>query len=192
MDLLSLCLKSRSFRRFDETYPVKVDSLYELIKLAQYSPSGNNIQPLKYWISHTPEMNQVIFSQLGWAGGLKDWHGPEKGERPSAYILILGDTEISVNFGVDHGIAAQSMKLGAAVMGLGTCMIASIQREVLSQALGIPGRYQILLALAIGKPAEIVVTEPVSESGSTNYYRDDDEVHHVPKRSLEELILNRS
>jgi nitroreductase len=189
MDLLSLVKKSRSYRRFDETYAVASETLRGLIRLAQYAPTGNNQQPLKFWLSNSVEMNAKIFPYLAWAGSLKAWGGPKEGERPTAYIIILGDTDIKRNFGVDYGIAAQSIMLGAAEQGLGGCMIASVQREVLCAALGIPERYEILLVLALGKPAETVVTEPIDVSGGVRYYRDEESVHHVPKRSLEALIV---
>lgn len=190
MELINLVQKSRSYRRFDETHLIDGDTLRELIHLAQYSPTGNNMQPLKFWLSNTPEVNAVIFPHLGWAGSLKDWKGPEKGERPTAYIIILGDTNIQVSFGVDYGIAAQSIMLGAAEKGLGGCMIGSARREDLQTALGIPAPYKILLVLALGKPVERVVTEPLGKNGEIRYYRDAEGVHHVPKRSLDELILN--
>lgn len=190
MDLHALVRLSRSYRRFDETHWVDGKILQELIALAQYAPTGNNIQPLKFWLSNTPEMNAKIFPYLGWAASLKDWHGPEEGERPSAYIIILGDTEIQSVFGVDHGIAAQTLLLGAAEKGLGGCIIGSARRKGLQGELKIPDRYQVLLVLALGKPAEKVVTEPFMPGGDIHYYRDSDEVHHVPKRGLDELILH--
>jgi len=190
MDLKTLVRKSRSYRRFDENYQIEGDTLRELVRLAQYSPTGNNMQPLKFWLSNTPEINQKIFPHLGWAGSLKDWKGPKAGERPSAYIIILGDTDIQATFGVDHGIAAQSIMLGAAEKDLGGCMIGSARREGLQEDLGIPDQYRILLVLALGKPVERVVTEPVGEDGEIKYYRDKDRVHHVPKRSLEDLIVH--
>jgi nitroreductase len=160
-----------------------------LIGLAQYAPTGRNRQPLKFWLSNTPEMNAAIFPNLAWAGALKDWKGPAEGERPTAYIILLGDTDIKTSFGVDHGIAAQTIMLGAAERGLGGCMIAFFRNKSLREALAIPERYEILLVLALGKPAETVVTEPVGEDGSTTYYRDAEDVHHVPKRSLDALIV---
>jgi nitroreductase len=190
MDLLTLVQKSRSCRRFDESHQIKRETLKKLVELAQYSPTGNNMQPLKFWLSYTPEMNAKIFPHLGWAASLPDWQGPELGERPSAFIIILGDTDIQLNFGVDFGIAAQSIMLGAAERGLGGCMIGSARREELQLALDIPERFRILLVLALGKPAETIVTEPVGKEGNICYYRDADDVHHVPKRSLEELIIN--
>jgi nitroreductase len=120
---------------------------------------------------------------------LSRWSGPAEGERPSAYIVILGDTELRKDFGCDHGIAAQSIMLGATERGLGGCMIGSIDRPKLRQVLDIPERYEILLILALGKPAETVVLEDVGPDGDIKYYRDEDDVHHVPKRTLGELIL---
>ena len=189
MDLKTLVRKSRSYRRFDENHFIDGEILRELVRLAQYSPTGNNMQPLKFWLSNKPDMNRKIFPHLGWAGSLKDWKGPEEGERPTAYIIILGDTDIQATFGVDYGIAAQSMMLGAVEKDLGGCMIASARREGLQKDLGIPDQYRILLVIALGKPVERVVTEPVGEDGRIKYYRDEDGVHHVPKRSLEELIV---
>jgi len=190
MDMATLVRMSRSYRRFDQGHYIEGGELRELVRLAQYSPTGNNMQPLKFWLSNTPEMNARIFPHLGWAGSLTDWHGPEEGERPSAYIIILGDTEVQLTFGVDHGIAAQSIMLGAAEKGLGGCMIGSARRKALAAELAIPERFQILLVLALGKPVETVVTEPLVADGQVKYYRDKDGVHHVPKRSLEDLIIH--
>jgi len=117
------------------------------------------------------------------------WAGPAKGERPAACIVILGDNQVAASVGCDHGIAAQSIMLGAAERGLGGCMIGSIDRSELRQVLGIPDHCEILLILALGKPKETVVLEEVGPDGSVKYYRDADGVHHVPKRSLDELIL---
>ncbi len=112
-----------------------------------------------------------------------------EGERPSAYIIVLGDTRLKQSFGCDHGIAAQSILPGATEKGLGGCMIASVQKPALSRALAIPGHYEILLVIALGKPKETVVIEAVGSSGDIKYWRDAGGVHHVPKRSLDELIV---
>ena len=180
---------SRSYRRFHEEKPIEPETLKGLVDLARLSPSAANLQPLKYIISADPELNARIFPTLAWAGYLKDWPGPAKGERPSAYIVILGDTEITRNFGCDHGIAAQSIMLGAAEKGLGGCMIGSIDRQKLREALHIPDRYEILLVLALGYPKERVMLEEVPQDGDIRYYRDPEGVHHVPKRRLDDIIL---
>ena len=44
--------------------------------------------------------------------------------------------------------------------------------------------------LAIGNPREEIAIETVGDDGDVRYWRDEDGVHHVPKRALEELIVN--
>jgi nitroreductase len=187
--LKDLIRKNRSYRRFHQEVAVEMATLEELVDLARHSASGSNRQPLKYILCCDPEVNAAIFPHLAWAGFLTDWGGPAEGERPAAYIIILNDTTIAKVPGADHGIAAQSMMLGAAERGLGGCMIGSIEKDGLRKVLDIAAKYDILLVLALGKPAEKVVIEDVGPDGSYRYYRDDDDVHHVPKRTLEELIV---
>lgn len=184
-----LVVKTRSYRRFDQDFEVELETLKELIDLARLSGSAANLQPLKYVLSCEPEKNAKIFPTLAWAGYLRDWKGPEEGERPSAYIIILGDTKIKGTFSCDYGIASQSILLGATEKSLGGCMIGSIQRTKLRELLDIPEQYEILLVLALGKPAEKVVLETVGDDGKIEYWRDNEDVHHVPKRPLDELIV---
>ena len=188
--LKDLILKNRSYRRFHEDAGIDLDTLKELVDLARLSASAANLQPLKYILSCDPPKNAVIFPHLAWAGYLPDWAGPVIGERPSAYIIILGDTEIAVNFHCDHGIAAQSILLGATEKGLGGCMIGSIKRDELAAALKIPDRFEILLVLALGKPREEVVLETIGAEGDIKYWRDAEGVHHVPKRRIDDIIVS--
>jgi nitroreductase len=190
MSIRELVLKNRSYRRFYQEHPIERETLVELVDLARHSASGNNLQPLKFYLSADPETNALIFPHLRWAGSLKDWDGPEEGEQPSGYIVILGDKNITESFGVNHGIAAQSILLGAAEKGLGGCMIGSVQRVVLHRELGLADHLHILLVIALGKPKESVVIDPVGLDGSITYWRDEARVHHVPKRALAELIVD--
>jgi nitroreductase len=187
--LRDLVLKNRSYRRFYQDVAIAPEVLRELVDLARQSPSARNAQPLKYVLSCEPEKNAAIFKTLAWAGYLKGWGGPVEGERPSAYIVVLGDTDINPTFGCDHGIAAQTMLLGATERGLGGCIIGSVQRPALKEALGIPAKYEILMVLALGKPKETVVLEAVGPDGDIKYWRDEAQVHHVPKRALDDIIL---
>lgn len=184
-----LILKNRSYRRFYEEVDVKLETLRQLVDLARLSASSKNLQPLKYVLSCDRDRNSLIFPHLTWARFLTNWPGPPEGERPSAYIIILGDTEISRSCDYDAGIAAQSILLGATEKGLGGCMIANVNREGLRKALEIPKRYEILLVVALGKPKEKVVIEMLEPGGDTRYWRDSDGVHHVPKRSLDDVII---
>lgn len=185
---LDLVLKNRSIRRFRESERVPVATLRALVELARCSPSGANRQPLKFALSADTALNAKIFPTLAWAGYLTDWPGPAPGERPAAYIVIVLDKSVAQSAGCDHGIAAQSILLGASTMGLSGCMVGSVKRPELSKILGLGEGFDILLVLALGVPAETVVLEE-AKNNDIRYYRTPDGVHHVPKRSLEELIL---
>jgi nitroreductase len=184
-----MVIKNRSYRRFHQEVPIERETLKELVDLARLSASAANRQPLKYLLYCQPEKNQLIFPCLSWASYLKDWPGPAEGERPSAYIVVLGDTRIHPTFSCDHGIAAQSIMLGATEMGLGGCIMSAVDRIKLRPALNIPRHYEILLVLALGKPAETVTLETVGPDGDIKFWRDKDDVHHVPKRTLDDIIL---
>jgi nitroreductase len=187
--LRDLILKNRSYRRFFQEYRIGDATLRRLVDLARLSASASNLQPLKYVLSSEPSTNEKIFPCLRWAAYLKDWPGPGEGERPSAYIVILHDTHISQAVGADHGIAAQSILLGAAELGLGGCMVASINRMKLREVFRIPDTFEIPLVLALGKPKEQVSLETVGPSGDIRYWRDASGLHHVPKRSLDDIII---
>jgi len=184
-----LVLKNRSYRRFYEYEKIDPSTLIELIDIARCSASGKNNQPLKYIISTSEHNNKLIFPTLAWAAYLKDWDGPSQGERPPAYIIIIGDKNISDSFGCDHGIAAQTILLGATEKGFGGCIIASIQQDKLKTVLDLKYNYEILLVIALGRPKEVVVLEEVNNEGDIRYYRDNNNVHHVPKRRLDEIII---
>lgn len=186
----NLAEKNRSYRRFFQDKEISKETLLDLLELTRFCGSAANKQPLKYILSNTKDRNGLVFASLTWAGYLSDWPGPEEGEKPSAYIIILLDRTISENPWVDHGIAAQTMLLGAVEKGLGGCIFGAINKERLRNNFSIPEHLDILLVLALGWPKEQVVLEDVPSSGNIKYYRDEKAVHHVPKRKLEEILLN--
>jgi nitroreductase len=191
MEFRELVAASRTRRRFDESRPVDADLLAGLVDLARMTPSGMNRQPLKYVVTADKAQCAEIFPLLGWAGYLGDWPGPDPGERPTGYIVILLDRDIADSPGCDHGIASQTIMLGATALGLGGCIIGTVNRPKLATVLGLGERYEVLLVLALGTPAEEVVMEPLPSDGKIEYWRGTDGRHHVPKRSLDELIVGR-
>lgn len=184
-----LVLKNRSFRRFDQSVRIDQETLIELVNLARLSPSPSNLQGLKFWPVADELECERVFSCVKFAGYLKDWGGPKEGEKPTGYMIILGDKEIKPTFEIDAGIAAQTMLLGAAEKGFGGCMMKSFDPEKLREYLGIKESLEIVLVIALGKPAETVVIEDYDPAVGIEYYRDKNSVHHVPKRSLDELII---
>ncbi len=189
MNVAELLKKSRSVRRFHEDQSLARQTLVDLVALARLCPSAANRQPLKFIVAAEPDERARVFPHLRWAGAL-DWPGPDKGERPTGYIVILGDKEVHPTFDVDPGIVAQSMLLAAAEQGLGGCMFGSIDRKGLRRDLNIPKRFEIVLVVALGVPAETVVLEDMKDPKAINYWRDENDIHHVPKRPLEEILVD--
>lgn len=185
-----LVSSSRSYRRFDQNSLVSMSDLEDLVALARLCPSAGNKQPLRFVLSTNSQDNARIFSCLKWAAYLTDWDGPKEGERPSAYIIIVNTAKEWDFAKYDQGIMAQTMMLGAVEKGFGGCIIASIERKKLVLELGLED-YEISLVLALGKPVEDVCIVDLPEDGAIKYYRDDKQVHYVPKRSVEELILQK-
>jgi nitroreductase len=190
-NLKDLIRRNRSYRRFYQDVSIPEYVLEGFVDLARLSPSARNAQTLKYFISCKADTNAKIFPHLAWAGYLKDWSGPRQGERPAAYIIVLNDTKISDNYFCDDGIAIQSILLGAVELGLGGCIIGSVDRSKLSKTLNIPSHLKIVEVVALGKPREQVIIENI-KNNDIKYWRDDSGVHHVPKRALDDIIIKCS
>ncbi len=185
--IYELIKKNRSIRRFDSSQTISSETIEKWIELARLSPSARNMQSLKYVICTDEKINGLIFPNLGWAGYLTDWKGPEENERPVAYVVVLLDKSLAVSSACDEGIAMQSILLGAVEDGYGGCIIGSVNKSKISKILQLPGNLEVIYLLALGKPAEEVVIE-TAENGDIKYWRDENNIHHVPKRSLQEII----
>lgn len=184
--------KTRSVRRYRENEPIAEEELRQLIDLARLGGSARNAQSLKYMIITRPKLRTRIFHLLKWAGYLKDWPGPGNGERPVAYIVCLLDRKLCPGpereAFFDLGIATQNLLLGAAEMGISGCRIGAFSRDI-GKILYLDAQYKVMLVVALGYPAEKVVLEKMGDNGDIRYWRDEQGVHHVPKRSLEEILV---
>ena len=188
--MIDLIERTRSFRRFEQDKAIDLMLLKELVNLARLGGSARNCQPWQYAIIIESVDCQKIFPYLGWAGYLSDWKGPEPGERPSAYILCLlnrnwlkgSDKEAQF----DLGVATQNLLLGAMEKGIGGCRIGAFSPK-LADIFKLEQHQELSLVVALGYPTEQVVIESCSE-GDIKYWRDENELHHVPKRELSEIL----
>jgi nitroreductase len=178
-------LARRSIRRFQKK---SIDStiLKKLVNAARFAPSGANLQPLEYVIVNDTNKCADVFDTLSWAGYLKPEWKPEKNERPTAYIVLIVKKEHRAYYKWDAGLAAENIMLAAEDEGLGTCMLLKIKREVLRAILSIPLSHFIDSVIALGYKAELPVVETIKDSVA--YWRDEQEVLHVPKRNLEDIL----
>ena len=190
---LDLVKQARSHRGFRQDRKVTRQELEHLVECARFTPAARNDQVLKYYLAEKPETVAAIQPLTKWAGALAELHLPRKGAEPVAYIVICLDGSLAENpapYQRDVGIAAQTMLLAAAEMGLNGCMIGSFAAGELREKLGLPEAIKPQLLLALGEGTDRIVMTDVGEDGSTTYYRDAEDTHYVPKRTLEQLILN--
>lgn len=195
MNTRELVEKTRTVRKFQQHRTIPQGLLHELIHCATMSGSARNAQVLKYMVITDPRQCELLFPMLGWAGYLSEWKGPKPSEKPPAYIICLLDrsllkgSETEAHF--DLGIATQSMLLWAAEQGIFGCRIANYSKNI-DQKLHIKQPLEVMLVIALGYPAEKVVLEAVGENGDIKYWRDDEMIHHVPKRAVAEILLEPS
>ena len=191
MDFLELVRATRSCRRFHQDQGLPEGSLTWLAECARLSPSAGNGQALRLAIAESPEACAAVFPALKWAALFKDWGGPEDGERPAGYIVLVGEKGKRAGLnGYDAGIAAQTIQLAAQTRGIGACMLLSFNHETVAQALDIPETMEPLLVVALGMQKEERVADTATD-GNLAYWRDDKGVHHVPKIPLDELVMVR-
>ena len=193
MALAELVARTRTVRRFREEAPLAPALLEQLVDLARLGGSARNAQSLCYLVVTEPALRAALFPLLAWAGYLPDWPGPAAGERPAAYVVCVLDRErqrgpeSEAHF--DLGISTQNLLLGAAEHGVMGCRIGAFPADKVRTLLQLDARYQPLLVVALGEPAETVVVETVGTDGDIRYWHDTDGVHHVPKRPLGDILL---
>ena len=188
MEAYDLIRQRRTIRKFLQKRLERA-LLEKLVDAARLAPSANNMQPLKYIIVSEAEKTEQFFKYVKWAGYIAPAGNPGENEKPVAYIVILLDTQVrETGYELDVGAAAQSMFITAQELGVGSCWMGAIDREGIRKLLSIPERYSVNTVVALGYPAESPVGE--EESGSIRYYKDESGILHVPKRKLEDIILN--
>ncbi len=182
-----LLMDTRSYRRYDENTALTDADIYAIAEAVRFVPSAANLQRVKVAFVNNALQNDEIFSTLGFAAYLKEWKGPTIGERPVGYAVIMTESKPDVNLAIDIGIAAEAMLLTARERGIGGCIFRSFDPTRVSEILGKDGLIPALV-ISLGRPTERVVIEDLKD-GDIKYYRDEDGVHHVPKRSVEDILV---
>ena len=181
---------SRSQRSFAPDRKIPHDLLVSLCDTARFCPAAMNVQPLKYKIIDDGEGVQKLLGITRWASSL-DKKLPPKGHEPAAFIAICHDTDITPRkpiFMIDVGIVSQTILLAACEQGYGGCIIGSANEQALTDVLSLPDNLDPLLLIGLGVPEEeVVLTEAID--GNTKYYRDENDIHYVPKRPIDEIII---
>ena len=187
-EMESLVCKARSIRRFDASKPVDKEMLLTLVNL-HTQLQWQQCSILRYHVTTDVHECGRIFEKLGWAARLKDWKGPEEAERPGGYIVILAPSPIAPIRLIDAGIAAQTMQLGACELGLGSCMLKSFPASLTEDLALQDDGLEAILVMAFGYPDEEIVLEQSSSPTDVAYWRDEQDIHHVPKLPLADVLV---
>ncbi|MCX7715257.1 MAG: nitroreductase family protein [Clostridia bacterium] len=187
MNVYDAIMERRTIRKFTQE-KIETDKLIKLVDCARMAAYGANLQPLKFMIIQSKEILDELFDFIKWAGYLENG-APMEEERPTAYIAVLGDCTLkaSGNYEVEAGAAVTTMMLAAQEEGLATCWLGAINREKIKQTLKLEENLSVVYLLALGYPAQKSVADKMTDS--VKYYLDKNNVLHVPKRSLDEVLV---
>lgn len=192
MNFKELVMSNRTCRRYDNSKKVEMEKLVEFAELSRYIASGTNKQALRFVLINDEVGCERLYNDLGWAGYLKDWNGPIESERPTAYIVVVADTEYAKPMGEDLGIISQTITLAARSEGMASCIFKAFNPQVVAQSLELEEKYLPMIVVSVGYPVEEVVIDDIRVGEDIKYYRDENGVHHVPKIVLEDLIVKKN
>ena len=185
MDVYEAIISRRSIRRFKQkTIPTEL--LKKLVNAARLAPSAANFQPLEYFVVTDKDLLDKVFDTLGWAAYIKPKWSPSQEERPTAYIIILYSDKNNKFYLRDSSLAAENIVLAAEEEEIGSCILCNVDRVKVHEILKLPKNLSVDSVIALGYKAEKSVVEVFK--GSVEYWRDENEVLHVPKRKLEDII----
>lgn len=185
---------SRSYRGYDETYQMTREELMDLVDCARFAPSSINAQPFRYYLAWDQDTVRKIQPLTGWARALPQLKLPHEEMCPTGFIVICQDMNLGQSlsrYQKDVGIVAQTILLAATEKGYGGCMIGNYSAKAVQDALELPEHLSPVLIVALGKPKEEIVLTEAVEGDDVKYYRDENDVHYVPKRKLEDIIIDR-
>ncbi len=188
MDVKTALLERRTIRKFKQN-PIPKKNLLTIIDYARLAAYPGNNQTLRFAVIDDKPLVDAVFENTRWAGYLADGT-PRIGERPTAFIAILGDKSVKSTFEVEAGAAVTSMMLGAFDMNIGSCWIGSLNRTEIMKTLNLSeDDYSLVYVLALGYPAQKSRACEMKD-GDIKYFLDDENILNVPIRSLDEIIID--
>ena len=189
MDIMQLMKWCRSYRRFDQSREIPEKVLKNIMEAARLANSAANRQQLRFVVVRSRETVEKIFPFTHWASALpKEVGQPKDGEHPVLFVVSTYETAAKAKWtDLDLGIAETRMALAAAAEGVGSCILANIERDSIREALNIDSAYEIATIVAFGYPAHESHIVPMKD-GDVKYYLDEKKDYCVPKRSREELF----
>ena len=184
MEIFEIIKRRRTIRSFTDK-PIEKEKLDIMIEGARLAPSGANLQPIKYIVVNSKEYCDKLFPLTKWAGYTAPLGVPTAKDAPTAYIIVLIDEDIRKDGNNDAAYAGENIVLLAESMGIGSCIIGSVDREEAVKVFDIPENLKIHTVIALGYPNQ--KSSVFDMEDSVKYYLDENNDFHVPKRKKEDI-----
>ena len=186
MDVYQAITTRRTIRRF-QPKPIEPAVLERIVDAGRLAPSGANCQPVEFILVTQATLCQQVFTTTAWAGRVTPRRTPKAGQEPTAWVIVLLNSQRGpATATADAAAAIENMLLTAVDAGLGSCWIGSVQRKELAAILNIPDHCTIDSTVALGYPDESPLAEETDDDIA--YYLDDNDLLHVPKRRLKDVL----
>jgi len=101
-------------------------------------------------------------------------------------VILINKERSSKWVDIDVGTAFENILLAAWGLGIGGCVIGSVNKENLRTILNVPAEYDIALAVALGYKVHESYVE--DNDDTVKYSMDEQGNFHVPKRPLKKVI----
>ena len=191
MEFSEILKRRRSIRRFRQE-EIPLETLKELVEAAALAPSAANARCLRYVLVREKELLRAVLEQTAWGGHVKPYRNPEFGVTgPTAFLAVCTDLRAdgkpSPYAETDAGAAIQSVLFRATDLGLGGCWIGAFNRQEVGRLLGLENRI-VLYLVGLGRPAESPILYRIGSGDPTPYYLDSDDVIHVPKYTVDDIL----
>ena len=187
MSVYDLILNRRTIRKFEQK-PITDEMMKKYINAARLAPSAANRQPLKYVGIVSKVKVSEVFDNVKWAGYLAPDYNPKENERPTAFIAVCVDNDISkAGYDMDIGASIENIILTALEDGVGACWMGAIDKPKITEILNLPENLTLSCVVALGFSAETPKDVEMCD-GDVKYYLENGTLC-VPKRSLDEVIL---
>jgi nitroreductase len=155
MDFYDVVKTRKSVKKFKDT-PIDTKKLDRMVNAAMMSPSWKNNNSYKFIIVHDKtKLEQISKSIMN-----KDNSAAQSIlEAPMTAIVVAdpassGEVENKEYYLVDSAIAMEHFILSATNEGYGTCWIASLDEDIIKNALSIPQNYKVVALTPIGEISE--------------------------------------
>ena len=187
--IYDLLLRTRTIRHFKRDCAPTRSELEKLVRCARLVPSAANRQRIRYAFL-LGDAADAAFRSVAFAGYLPPEKRPGYEDRAPAYVVLMSDLQNpDTHVSMDIGIAAQAVVMAARELGYGACMIRSFKQSEIAALVGDTPDLYPNLVIALGADNEEATVVDIKD-GDIKYYKDENDVNVVPKRTVSELIVN--